>query len=169
MCVYYVESMCDGRIRLGWAHDVFTFACYMFMHFSCIYTNFFSFLLILTAFGTFLRVFLSFSLSFFRLVAVWHLNVSPLRPRTLFIPRHPLLLLPLLILHPLTFDSTMRRPIQTSWNAKSFYRTFSILTFPLSSTIGVGSHCLASWSLFPSWTYRSFTWICTDLTILYIC
>ena len=32
-------------------------------------------------------------------------------------------------------------------NAKSFYRIFLILTFPLSSTVEVRSHCVASWSL----------------------
>ena len=101
---------------------------------------------------------LSLSLSLFQLVALWHLNVSPLRPETLFVLGY-LLLLPLLILHPLMFDSVMIRPIRTSrrtfhdatfiWNAKSSYRTFPILIFPLSSTIGVRSHCVASWSLVP--------------------
>ena len=38
MCVYYVESMCAGRIGLGWAHDVFTITCHIFIHFSCIRT-----------------------------------------------------------------------------------------------------------------------------------
>ena len=32
--------LCDGRIGLGWAHDVIYFACHMFMHFSCIRTPF---------------------------------------------------------------------------------------------------------------------------------
>ena len=31
-----------------------------------------------------------------------------------------------------------------NWNAKSFYQTFSILTFPLSSIVGVGSHYVAT-------------------------
>ena len=60
--------MCAGRIGLGWAHDVFTFACHMFMHFSCTRTIFFFFfisiLLILICVGTFLFVpSLSLSLS----------------------------------------------------------------------------------------------------------
>ena len=38
MCIYYVEIMCAGRIGLGWAHDVFTVAYHMLMHFSCICT-----------------------------------------------------------------------------------------------------------------------------------
>ena len=55
-----------------------------------------------------------FSLSSFQLVALWHLNISTLRPKTLFI-LGCLLLFPLLILHPLTFSSMMRMPIRTSW------------------------------------------------------
>ena len=31
MCAIYVELMCAGRIG-GWAHDVYNFACHMFMH-----------------------------------------------------------------------------------------------------------------------------------------
>ena len=33
MCVYFVANMCVGRIGLGWAHDVFTIAYHMLMHF----------------------------------------------------------------------------------------------------------------------------------------
>ena len=90
-------------------------------------------------------------LSFFHLVASWNLNENLFRPRILFVLWHPLLpLIPLLLL----FDSVMRRPVRTSWrtsldeafiqNAKSSYQIFPILTYPLSSTVGVGSHCLAS-------------------------
>ena len=53
-------------------------------------------------------------------------------------------------------------------NAKSFYRTFSILTFPLSSTVGVGSHCVASQSLVPPWSYKSFTPKCMDSILQYL-
>ena len=76
---------------------------------------------------------------FLTLVASWHLNVSLLHPRTLFVPRHLLFLLhltPLLLM----FGSVMKRPNQTSWktfhdttfirNAKSFCQTFLTLTFP---------------------------------------
>ena len=38
MCVSFVAMICVGRFGLGWAHDLFTFARYMFMHFSCIRT-----------------------------------------------------------------------------------------------------------------------------------
>ena len=111
----------------------------------------FSIIFILIVFGVFLLV--SLSLSFFRLVALWHLNGNLLRPGTLFVPGHLLLLPPLIPLH-LTLSSVMIKSVRTFRrtsndeafirNAKSFYRIFSILTFPLSSTVGVGSHCVLS-------------------------
>ena len=76
---------------------------------------------------------------------LWHLNTNLLHPRTLCILGH---LLPL-ILHLLPFGSMMKGPIRTSQktfldkafirNAKSSYRIFLMLTYPLSSTVGVGS------------------------------
>ena len=97
---------------------------------------------------------LSPSLSFLGYFALWHPNASPLHPRTHFNLRHPLLL-PLTPLH-LTFGSMMRRPVRTSWrtfldkafiwNAKSSYRIFPILTYPLSSIVGDRSQCVASQS-----------------------
>ena len=33
MCDYYVNLLYAGRFGLGWAYDVFKFACHMFMHF----------------------------------------------------------------------------------------------------------------------------------------
>ena len=109
-------------------------------------------------FGAFLRVSLSPSL-FLALVC----SMAPKRKSTpswnpLRVPRN-LLLLPFLILPPLTFGSVMRRPVQTSQrtfhdaifilNAKSSYQIFLILIFPLSSTVEVGSHFVASQSLVP--------------------
>ena len=89
------------------------------------------------------------SLSFFRLVALWHLNENPLYPGTLFIPGH-LFLLPPLILPPPMSGFMMIKPVWTFrrtshdeafiWNAKLFYWIFPILTFPLSPIVGVGSH-----------------------------
>ena len=124
-------------------------------------------------FGAFL--FVSFSHFLFPLlVALWHLNRNLLRPENFFVLEH-FLLLPLLILLSFMFGSMMRRPIRTSKrtshdeafirNAKLFYRIFPILTFPLSSTIGIGSHCMTSRSLIPLWSYRSFTPIYTDSII----
>ena len=113
---------------------------------------------------------------FLTLVASWHLNVNPFCPETFFIPRHLLLLLHLTLLH-LTYGSVMRRPNRISWrtfhdvmfiwNAKSFCQIFLILTYPLSSTVRVRSHYVASRSRAFSWSYRNSTPICTDLIILY--
>ena len=96
-------------------------------------------------------MFLSPPLLPFTLVASWHLSVSPLCP-TLFILRH-LLPLFLLTLLSLSSGSVMRRLNQTSLrtfhdaafirNAKSFCQIFLTLTYPLSSTVGVGSHYVA--------------------------
>ena len=99
---------------------------------------------------------LSLSLSFsFSLVTLWHLNENPLRLGTLFVLGHLFLLPPLILLH-LTFGSVMIKHVRTFrrtshdatfiQNAKSFHQTFPILTFLLSSTIEVKSHCVASWS-----------------------
>ena len=125
-------------------------------------------------FGAFLRVSLSLFVS---LVALWHLNENLLRPETFFVSRH-LLLLPPLILFLLTSDFVMIKPVRTFWrtshdeafiqNSKSFYQVFPILTFPLSSIVGVGSHCVASRSLALLWSYKSFTPTCTDLNTLYL-
>ena len=92
-------------------------------------------------------------LSFFWLVAPWHLNENLLCFRTLFILGHLLLLIPLLLM----YSSVMIKPERTFQRtflneafiqkAKSSYHIFLILTFPLSSTVEVGSHCMASRSL----------------------
>ena len=89
----------------------------------------------------------------FTLVASWHLNVNLLHLETFFVLRHPLLLTSL----PLTSGSVIKRPNQTSlrtsldeafiWNTKSFCRTSPTLTYPLSFTVGVGSHYVTSRSL----------------------
>ena len=81
---------------------------------------------------------------------LWHLNVNLLHPRTLFVSGH----LFHLILHHLMSSSTMRRPNRTYLrnfldkafirNAKSFCQTSLTLTFPLSSTVGNGGHCVTS-------------------------
>ena len=96
---------------------------------------------------------LSPSLSVCINLCLWHLNASLLRPRTLFIPGHPLLS----ILHHLMSGSVMTRPNRTSLrtfpneafilNTKSSCQTSPTLTFPLSSTVGNGSHCVMSLSL----------------------
>ena len=113
---------------------------------------------------------------FLSLIALWHLNENPLHLGTLFVLGH-LLLLPSLILLHITSGSVMIKPVRTFWrtshdeafiwNAKLFYRTFPILTFPLSSTVGVRSHCVTSQSFVLPWSYRSFAPICMDSIFLY--
>ena len=101
-------------------------------------------------------MFFSLHLSLFlMLVASWHINKNSFRPGTLFVSGHLLLLLFLTPLLP-TYGSMMRRTNQTSRktfhdvafirNVKLFYETLLILTYPLLSTVGVGSHFMASQS-----------------------
>ena len=98
-------------------------------------------------------LFLSPSLSsFYVSLLPWHPNANLLRPGTLFVPGHPLL--PILLPH--MSGSVMRRPNRTFLrafldeafilNAKSSCRISPTLTFPLSFTVGNGSHCVTSWS-----------------------
>ena len=97
---------------------------------------------------------LSLSLSYVSLL-LWHLNANLLRPKILYILGH---LFPLTS-HLLLFDSKIRTPERTSrrtfvdeafiQNATLFCQTFLTLTYPLSFTIGVGSHFVTSRSLVP--------------------
>ena len=166
-------------IGLDWVEPVMllllhiTCSC-IFMHTS--YT-FYIFLYIWIVFGTFLNVSFSPPPPLHLLVYVsasWHLNVSLLRPETLFVLGHLLLLIP----PPLLFNSVMRKPERTSrrtsldeafiQNAKLFCRTFPTLTYPLSFTVEVRSHCVTSQSpVHPCWS-RSFTPTYMDLIIQYL-
>ena len=111
------------------------------------------------------------------LVASWHLNISLLHPRIIFVLRHLFLLLHLTPL-PLMSSFVIRRPNRTSWktfhnaafiwNAKSLCQNFLTLTYPLSSIVGVGSHFVASQSCVLPWSYKNSTPICTDLITLYL-
>ena len=125
----------------------------MLMHFHT-YILYISYILIyLNCFGTFLIVSSCPPHSLVYISASWHLNVSLFCPGTLFVPRHP----PLLILLSYMFGSMMRRPKWTSLrtsldeafipNAKSSCRTSLTLTYPLSFIVGDGSHCVTSQSL----------------------
>ena len=127
----------------------------MFMH-SHAYVPSILYILIYLLFDTFLIASLSFSLSLpLTLVASWHLSVSLLRPGTLFILGHLLLLLHLTPL-PFTSNSVLRRPNRTSLrtshnvafirNAKSFCRTSLTLTYLLSPIAKVRSHYVMPWS-----------------------
>ena len=116
----------------------------------------------------------SLSLSFFQLVALWHLNENLLHPGTFFDSGHLLLL----ILLPHMFDSMMIKPDRTFRrtfldelfirNTKSFCRTSPTLTYPLSFTVVVGSHYVMSRSLVHPCLYRSSTLTCMDLIIQYL-
>ena len=153
-CVLYLLQCCV-LIGLDWTEPTFFFACHMFMH-SHAYVPSILYILIYLLLGTFLIISLSSSFSLpLTFVASWHLNVNPPHPRIIFVLGHLLLLL-LLTPLPLTFGFVLRRPNRTSlktfhdaaliWNAKSFYQIFLTLTYPLSLTIRVGGHFMASWS-----------------------
>ena len=72
----------------------------------------------------------------------------------------------------------MRRPNRASLrtflveafiqNTKSFCQTSPTLTYPLSSTIRAGGHCVTSWLLAHLCLFRSFTPTCMDLIIQYL-
>ena len=91
---------------------------------------------------------LSPSLSICINLCLWHLNASLLRPRTLFVLGHPL---PLILLHHI-FGSAMRMPKRLSQrtfldevfilNTKSSWRTSPTLTYLMSFTVRVRSHCV---------------------------
>ena len=177
MCAIFVAMLCAVRFGLSWAHDVFVFACHMFMHFHAYVPSSFYICYIVSCWCFFDCHSLSLPLSLFvTLVASWHLNVNPFHLGALFVLGYLLVLLLLILLH-LMSSSIMRRPNRTSLrtfhnvafiqNAKSLCQIFLTLTYPLSSTIGVGSHFMASRSHVLPWSYKSSTLICTDLITLY--
>ena len=167
-CVFTLLQWCV-LVGLDWAKPMIFLSLHVTC--SCICTFFYHYFDIDIVGAFSLCFFLSL---FLLLVALWHQNENPLRPRTLFVMGHPLLLTPLL----LTYGSVMIKPERTFQrtflneafirNAKSFYQIFPILTFPLSSTVGVRSHYVASRSPVPPWSYSSFTLTCTDLILLYL-
>jgi len=174
MCVIYVNWLCSGRIGLGWAHDTISFACHMFIHsHACVLSIQYIFIY-LNCLGLF-WLFLSPSLfSVCISLLLWHPNTNLLHPETLFVLRHPPF--PILLLH--MSSSVMRRPNQTSLrtflneafilNAKLSCRISPTLTFPLSFTVGNGSHCVMSQShVHPCWS-RSFTPTCMDFIFQYL-
>ena len=155
MCAIY---LCADRFGLGWAYDAICFACHMFMHFPCICTLL-SILVIFEFLGTFLIVFLPLPLYWFTL----DMSMAPNRKSTP--ARNPLYSGASLSFDsaPLSlFGSVMMMSTRHSWrtfldeafirNAKSYCQTLPTLTFPLSYTVGDGSHCVTS---------RSFTLTCT--------
>ena len=168
MCVYFVAMLCVGKFGLGWVRDAFKFTCHMLMHFH-VYIPSIIYIMIYCCwyFSD------SLSLSCVSLL-LWHLNANVLHPWTLCILGH---LLPL-ILHHLLFGFVMRTLIKTSRrtfvdeafirNAMSFCQTFLTLTYPLSFTVGVGSHFVASRSFVPSCLYKSFISIYMESILQYL-
>ena len=168
-----LQWFCASRIGLGWAHDVFTIAYHILMHFHA-YVLYILYIFIYWLCLVLFCVSLFLSLSFFRLVALWHLNENLLRPGTFFVLGHPLLLIPLLLMFGsvmIKLDRTFQRTFLDEVfirNAKSFFRTSLTLTYPLSFTVGVGSHYVTSQSLVHPCLFRSSIPTCMDLTIQYL-
>ena len=108
------------------------------------------------------------------LVALWNLNVNLLRAGILFVLGQPLLLILLPYMSGsmmIKLDRTFLRTFLDKafiWNAKSFCQTSLTLTYPLSFIVGVGSHCVTSWSLVHLCLYRSSTLTCMELIIQYL-
>ena len=140
-------------LGLDWAEPMmqFSFACHMFMHSHAYVLSFQYIFIYLNCFGTFLSVSFFPPLSLVYVSASWHQNVSLLRLGTLFVLGHLLLLL---IPPSLLFGFVMSKPKRTFRrtfldevfirNAKSFCQTSPTLTYPLSFTVEVGSHCVTS-------------------------
>ena len=109
-CVFTLLQCCVS-VGLDWAKPMM----YLSLHVTCscifmhTYLQFIIFLYI-DLFGIFPRVSLSPSLSFLHWSTLWHLNANPLCPRTLFVLRHPLLLLTLLLF---MYSSVMIKPERT--------------------------------------------------------
>ena len=151
-CVLSMLKLCV-LVGLDWAMPMrfllLNVICSFIFH---AYVPLFSILLIFILFGTFSL--LSLSLSFFRLVCAWHPSTSLLHPGTFFVLGHYFLLILLLM-----SSFVMIKPVRTFrrtflhatfiWNAKSSFRTFPILTYLLSFTVGVGSPFVTSRSVVP--------------------
>ena len=142
-------------VGLDWAEHMM----FLLLHVtcSCIFHAYIPFILYLIDIDLCL-VHFCFFLSLSRLDCLWHQRrASLLLPGTLFVPGHHLL--PLLILPPLMSSSVIIKLISTFQrtfldgtfirNAKSSFQISLILTYPLSSTVGVGSPFMTSWSLAP--------------------
>ena len=169
MSAVYVELLCVVKFGLGWAHDVFYVTYHMLMHFNAYIPLIIYILIYWFVWCFFACLFLSPSL-FLTLVCFMAPKCKSTSSQNSFRSGASSS-----ILSPPMSGFLMRRPSRTSWrtfhdetfiwNAKSFYWIFLILTFSLSFTVGVGSHCVASRSLVPLWSYKSFTPIRTYLIL----
>ena len=117
----------------------------------------------------------SLSLSLlFTLMRQWHQNVNLLHPETLFCSKassssdHT----------PSSIrfrDEDARKDFSKNFSRRgvhseceSFWRILSTLTYPMSFTVGVGSHCVTSRSYVLSCWSRSFTPTCMELILQYL-
>ena len=166
--------LCANRFGLGWAYDAICFACHMFMHFLCIRTLFSIYLWYLNCLGLFWLSFLSLLLFLLTLVV----SMAPKRKSTP--AQNPF--------HSGASSSSISAPFSLRFhdddahkafsenflddvfirNAKSYWRTSPTLTFPLSFTVGNGSHYVTSQSLVLSCLSWSFTPTCTRLIVQYL-
>ena len=163
-------------VGLDWVEPMMLFILHVTcLSFPCIHSFLSIYSLIFwTALGLFLLSSLSLPLSIYVNLLLWHPNGNVLHPRTLFVPRHPLLLTLLLSL----FGFVIRRPNRTSLRSfldeafilktKSSCRTSPTSTYPLSSIVGDRGHSVMPQSLVhPCWS-RSFTPKCMDSTTQYL-
>ena len=141
--------------------------------------SFFNILVMFELFGTFLIVFLSLPLFLFTLVV----SMAPKHKSTP--ARNPLhsgassssdsaslslslSLFNFVIMMPTRHSRKTFLDAAFILNAKSFWQTSPTLTFPLSFTVGNGSHCVTSRSHVLSCLSRSFTPTCTGLIVQYL-
>ena len=164
VCLSVENCVLIGWIRVSpWCNFFSTSHIYAF--FSCIHTL--SFLSICSR--LWLCSFLSLSLSLSRIDYAWHPSANLLWLGTLFVSGY---LLPLILpFPPFTFSSLMRKLIRNFWrtflnvafirSTMWFYRTFSILLFSMSFTLGDGNLFVRyPWGV-PPCSYKSFTPTCT--------
>ena len=159
-------------VGLDWAKPMMNFSlhvtCSCIVHAYVPFHSLFWYFLWLVLYVCF-----SLSLPLSRTVYAWHLSANPLHLETLYIMRHLFLILLLFL-----SSFVIRRPVRTSQrtsldvefirNAAWFYRSFPILLYPLSFTIGDGNlYMRFPWDI-PPWSYRISTPICTVSIPLYL-
>ena len=178
MCALSIAMLCAGRFGLGWAYDAIIFACHMFMHFHAYVPSIF-YISIYLVVGTFLIVFLSFFLSFSPsyiscVMAPKHKSTpsrNSLRSRvsSFFSPSNPT------PSHSWFRDEKAKSDFFKNFSQRGIHSKlqvvlsdFSDIDLPLSSTVGVRSHYMVSWSRALPWSYMSSTPVCTYLITLYL-
>ena len=174
-CVLYMLScLCAGRFGLGWAHDAFYFACHMLMQFH-------AYIPYIQYNSIYLNCLELFWLSLFPPLSLVYVNVLMAPKRKSASSQNPL--------HSRAFTSSsdptpssirfmMRIPKRTSQrtfldevfirNVESFWQTSPTLTYSMSFTVEVGSHCVTSQShVLPCWS-KSFTPTYKELILQYL-